>query len=205
MVASKSGAQGICIPYQPNFQHRKEMTMFVELKQLLAARSLTITVAMLSNDQMRVNVVPNSSPDDKKANEKIGYSHKEVASIPEEAINALTTPVSITGTAEEIDANLPTVLSKYVESHAQLQESFSRASTEISEAVKAIDERNKVKKEKDKAAKKEDRSKAETETKKDEDLLPLWAAGSAQPNSKPDSNNDVQSSLVTQPAEAAQS
>lgn len=96
--------------------------MFVELKQLLAVRSLTITVAMLSNDQMRVNVVPNSSPDDKKANEKIGYSHKEVAPIPEEAINALTTPVSITGTFEEIDANLPTILSKYVESHAQLQE-----------------------------------------------------------------------------------
>src|SRR6185312_17079601 len=128
--------------------------MFAELKQLLAIRSLTITVAALDNEQIRVNVVPHTRPDDKKINEQISYSHKsEVASVPEEAVKALTTPISITGTAEEIDEKFPGILTTYVESHVGLQNSFDRASSEISAAVKAIDERNKAKT-KDKQAKK---------------------------------------------------
>jgi PRTRC genetic system protein E len=149
--------------------------MFVELKGLLAHRSLTITAAMLPDNEIRVNVVPSSSPEDKKANEKISYSHRdEVAAIPEQAIQALTTPVSITGTPEEIDANLPAVLSQYVESHVRLQDSLNRASAEIIEAVKAIEERNKAKKEKEKAGKKDDKNKAEEPKKKADDTLPLW-------------------------------
>ena len=65
--------------------------MFTELKTLLARRSLTITVAALAEDQIRVNVVPHSLPEDTKANEQIKYSHKdEVAAIPNDAIKALT-------------------------------------------------------------------------------------------------------------------
>jgi PRTRC genetic system protein E len=119
--------------------------MFQELKPLLEKHSLTITIALLDNEQIRLNVVPHSRPEDKKVNEQISYSHKsEVASVPDEAVKALTTPVSITGTAEEIDEKLPTVLSRYVESHVQLQNSFDRAGSEIAEAVKAIDDRNKA-------------------------------------------------------------
>lgn len=117
--------------------------MFTELKKLIAKRSLTITVAVLDNEQIRVNVVPHARPDDNKVNEQIKYSNKsEVESVPEEAIKALTTPISITGTGEEIDAKFPAILSQYVESHVQLQETLDRASSEIAEAVKAIDERN---------------------------------------------------------------
>jgi PRTRC genetic system protein E len=153
---------------------RPGVKMFTELNQLLAKRSLTITVALLDNGQIRVNVVPHVRPEDSKINEQIKYSNKsEVASVPEEAIKALTTPISITGTAEEIDAKFPALLSQYVESHVQLQETFDRASSEIADAVKAIDERNKAKT-KDKTVKKEGKSKSEEPKPKTDETLPLW-------------------------------
>jgi PRTRC genetic system protein E len=93
-----------------------------------------------------VNVIPHSRPEDTKVNEQIKYTHKdEVGAIPDSAIKALTTPISLMGTAEEIDAKLSDVLLQFVESHTQLQATFDRANTEISDAVKAIDERNKNK------------------------------------------------------------
>jgi PRTRC genetic system protein E len=166
--------------------------MFTELKKLLAIRSLTITVSVLENEQIRVNVVPHARTDDSKANDQIKYSHKsEVTAVPDEAIKALTTPISITGTAEEIDAKFPALLSHYVESHVQLQETLDRASSEIAEAVKAIDERNKAKT-KDKTVKKEEKSKSEEPKPKAADTLPLWwtdksvaPPGTTQPESAP--------------------
>src|ERR1041385_7172028 len=148
--------------------------MFTELRKLLANRSLTITVALLDNSQIRVNVVPHVRPEDSKINEQIKYSNKsEVASVPEEAIKALTTPISIMGTAEEIDAKFPAILCAYVESHLQLQETLDRASSEIAEAVKAIDERNKSKANA-KTVKKEEKSKREEPKPKADETLPLW-------------------------------
>lgn len=148
--------------------------MFTELKQLLARRSLTITVAALDNEHLRVNIVPHSLPEDQKVNDQIKYTHKnEVATVPDEAIKALTTPLSITGTAEEIDAQFPAILSQYVESHVNLQQALDRASSQISEAVKAIEERNKAKS-KEKSAKKEDKGKVEEAKSKPDQTLPLW-------------------------------
>src|SRR3954454_13539086 len=188
--------------------------MFTELKQLLAKRSLTITVALLDNGQIRVNVVPHVRPEDSKINEQIKYSIKsEVASVPEEAIKALTTPISITGTAEEIDAKFPAILSQYVESHVQLQEMLDRASSEITEAVKAIDERNKAKS-KDKTVKKEEKSKSEEPKPKADETLPLWwtdksaAAPGTQPQPAPtaiaDAATPTPQTLLTQSAEVTQ-
>ena len=154
--------------------------MFKELQSLLAKRSLTITVAALNGDEIRVNVIPHSRPEDTKANEQIKYSHKdEVAAIPDAAVKALTTPISLTGKAEEIDAKLPDVMLKFAESHGQLQATFDRASTEISDAVKAIDERNKTKsKAKTVGAKTEQKEdpklKPEDGKPKTEETLPLW-------------------------------
>jgi len=148
--------------------------VFTELKKLIAKRSLTITVAVLENEQIRVNVVPHVRLADSKVNEQIKYSNKsEVASVPEEAIKALTTSLSITGTAEEIDAKFPAILCEYVESHVQLQETLDRASSEIAEAVKAIDERNKSKANA-KTIKKEEKSKTEEPKPKGDQTLPLW-------------------------------
>ena len=143
--------------------------MFAELYPLLAQRSLTITIAALREGQIRVNVIPHSRPEDTKVNEQITYSHKdEVARIPDAAIKALTMPISLTGTAEEIDLRLPSVLLDFVESHVRLQSSFDRASAEIAEAVKAIDERNKAKS-KSKAANSKNDSKADANLKSEGD------------------------------------
>jgi PRTRC genetic system protein E len=148
--------------------------MFTELRKLLTKRSLTITVAVLENEQIRVNVVPHARQEDSKVNDQIKCSNKsEVASVPEDAIKALTTPISITGTAEEIDERFPAILSQYVESHVRLQETLDRASSEIAEAVKAIDQRNKATA-KDKTAKKEEKTKSEEPKPKVDETLPLW-------------------------------
>jgi PRTRC genetic system protein E len=154
--------------------------MFTEIQSLLAKRSLTITVAALGEEQIRVNVIPHPRPEDTKVNEQVKYSHKdEVAPIPDAAVKALTTPISLTGTAEEIDAQLSGVLLQFVESHTQLQATFDRASTEISDAVKAIDERNKNKSKTKaagaKAEQKEDpKAKPDDGKSKPEETLPLW-------------------------------
>lgn len=161
--------------------------MFKELQPLLAKRSLTITVAPLGEEQIRVNVIPHSRPEDTKVNEPIKYSHKdEVVAIPDEAVKALTTPISLTGTAEEIDAKLSDVLLQFVECHGQLQATFDRACTEISEAVKAIDERNKNKsKAKTAGAKTEQeedpKAKPEDGKPETEQTLPLWWTDSSVP------------------------
>jgi PRTRC genetic system protein E len=161
--------------------------MFKELQPLLAKRSLTITVAALGEEQIRVNVIPLSRPGDTKVNEQIKYSHKdEVIAIPDAAVKALTTPISLTGTAEEIDAKLSDVLLQFVESHGQLQATFDRACTEISDAVKAIDERNKNKsKAKTVSAKTEQKEdpkpKPEDGKPKTEETLPLWWTDSSVP------------------------
>ena len=189
--------------------------VFTELKKLLMKRSLTITVAVLDNEQIRVNVVPHACLADGKVNEQIKYSNKsEVASVPEEAIKALTTPISITGTAEEIDAKFPALLSQYVESHVQLQETFDRASSEIAAAVKAIDERNKTKA-KDKTVKKEEKSKSEEPQPKADETLPLWwtdkaAAAPGNPQQQPaastvvEAANPASQTLLNQNAEVTQ-
>jgi PRTRC genetic system protein E len=188
--------------------------VFSELKRLIAKRSLTITVAVLDDEQIRVNVVPHAQLADSKVNEQIKYSNKsEVASVPEEAIKALTTPISITGTAEEIDAKFPAILCEYVESHLQLQETLDRASSEIAEAVKAIDERNKAKT-KDKTAKNEEKSKSEEPKPKADETLPLWwtdksaAAPGAQPQLAPtavvDAANPASQARLSQSSEVTQ-
>lgn len=126
--------------------------MFTELMPLIKNRPLTITVAVEGDSRLRLNIVPKPLEKDKGANSKIGSIHsKEVAPIPSEAIHALTTPLSITGTPEEVDAGLAEALTKYAASHQTLQQSFDSAAANIAEAVKAIDERERIKKEKDKA------------------------------------------------------
>jgi PRTRC genetic system protein E len=159
--------------------------MFQELKPLLANRSLTITVVALDQEQIRVNVIPHSHPGDNKVNELIKYSHKdEVAPIPDAAMKALTTPISLAGTAEEIDAKLSAVLLSFAESHRSLQNTFDRAGAEIAEAVKAIDERNKNKSKtktagQNQGAKEDLKSKPDEGKSKSSETLPLWWTTSA--------------------------
>jgi PRTRC genetic system protein E len=74
--------------------------MFVELMPLLAGRTVMITVARENDKMLRVNVIPKKARDDENP--------------------ALTTPLSYTGTPEELDAELGKHLASYGESHTQL-------------------------------------------------------------------------------------
>jgi PRTRC genetic system protein E len=129
--------------------------MFQQLVPLLRQRSVLLTVTLVEDDHVRVNVIP-----------------KKLA---EGENNALTTPMSFTGTAEELDAELPVAISSFVASHLQLKNTLEKAKEEMASAVKAAQEeaRNKAKNAKkgnDTAAKatateKKDAEKKEEETK----------------------------------------
>ena len=129
--------------------------MFQQLVPLLRHRSVLLTVTLVEDDQVRVNVMPKKLADGENT--------------------ALTTPMSFTGTAAELDAELPTALVSYVASHLELKNTLTRAKEEMDAAGKAAQEeaRNKakaVKKGNDTAAKatateKKDAEKKEEETK----------------------------------------
>jgi PRTRC genetic system protein E len=176
--------------------------MFTELMPLIKNRPLTITVSVEGESRVRLNVVPKPIAKDKAANGKIGHTHsKEVAAIPDQAIQALTTPLSITGTPEEVDAGLAETLTKFAESHKSLQQSFDAAAAAIADAVKAIDDRERVKKEKEKAEKATKKpssspAKAEETKQPEADLPPLFttpaatsAAASDSTPAAPEANN----------------
>lgn len=118
--------------------------MFKQLLPFVAARPLTITIAGVEDGKIRLNIVPHSMEKDRQINEKITHANRdEIAAVPESAIQALTTPLSVVGTPEELDTDLPALLTRFVEQHASLQQSVDRASQEISEAVKAVEDRKK--------------------------------------------------------------
>ncbi len=159
--------------------------MFTQLMPLIQNRPVTLTVAAISPTQIRVNVVPQPSDKDKKANAAIGHSHaKEVGVIPDEALQGLTTPLCLTGTPEEIDAQLVATLTGFTALHAGLQKSFDEAAATIKQACSAIDERDRVKKDKGKAAstpKSSDGKKDEEKKSAEENALPLLFTTEAQP------------------------
>lgn len=96
--------------------------MFVELIPLLKDRTLLITVARV-DERLKVNVIP--------------------AKVKEGEDQALATPLSFTGSAEELDAELGRHLASYVESHLELGSTLAEAKAEMDAAAKAA--RHKVK------------------------------------------------------------
>jgi PRTRC genetic system protein E len=96
--------------------------VFVELMPLLKERTLLITVARL-DEQLKVNVIPTKA---KEGDDQ-----------------ALTTPLSYTGSPEELDAELGKHLASYVDSHFQLGSTLAEAKAEMDAAAKAA--RQKVK------------------------------------------------------------
>ena len=73
--------------------------MFIELMPLLAGRTVLITVAKVDDKTLRVNVIPTQAKADENP--------------------ALTTPLTFTGSPEELDAELGQHLAGYVQSHQQ--------------------------------------------------------------------------------------
>jgi PRTRC genetic system protein E len=169
---------------------------------LIESRPLSITVAVLTGGLIRVNVVPQILEKDSKVNDKVGYSYKDkIAKIPESAINALTTPVSLTGTPEEIDESLPQALTDFAQSHVRLQNTVDDARKEIAEAVKAAEERDKTKT-RTKSASAGTTDKQESKKSGADELLPLWCASSSKAaDASPNNDKAVQPELspVAQP------
>ena len=101
--------------------------MFQQLVPLLRQRSVLLTVTSLEDDQIRVNVIPKKLKDGENS--------------------ALTTPMSFTGTADELDAQLPDAIVSFVASHLELRNTLARAREEMDTAAKTAQEeaRNKAK------------------------------------------------------------
>ena len=97
--------------------------MFVELMPLLKERTLLITVARV-DQKVKVNVIP--------ARVKEGEDH------------ALTTPLSFTGSAEELDSELGRHLASYVDSHLALGSTLAEAKAEMDAAARAVRQKMKT-------------------------------------------------------------
>ena len=96
--------------------------MFIELVPLLKDRTVLITVATIDG-KLKVNLIP--------------------AKAKEGEEQALTTPLSFTGSAEELDAELGSHLASYVHSHVELRNTLAEVKAEMDAAAKAT--RQKVK------------------------------------------------------------
>lgn len=106
--------------------------MFTELMPLLRKRGLLLTISLVEGDTIRATVVP------QKASETDD--------------SAITTPLAITGTAEELDGDLPQQLVEFVGAHLQLQSTLASAKAEMDVAAKAAREDARKKSSKSSAA-----------------------------------------------------
>ena len=106
--------------------------MFIELMPLLACRTVLITVAKVDDKTLRVNVIPTQAKPDENA--------------------ALTTPLTYTGSPEELDAELGKHLAGYVQTHQQTASTLAEAKATMEAAAKAAQEEAKRKAEERKKA-----------------------------------------------------
>ena len=91
--------------------------MFKELLPVLRDRAVLLTVTLVETDQIRVNIVPKKVKDGDN--------------------DALTTPLSVTGTAEDLDAELSKTVVGFVGSHLQMKNTLEKAKAEMDAASKA--------------------------------------------------------------------
>jgi PRTRC genetic system protein E len=90
--------------------------MFKELAPVLRDRAVLLTVTLVDADQIRVNIVPKKLKDGDN--------------------DALTTPLSVTGTAEELDAELSKTIVGFVGAHLQMKNTLEKAKAEMDAASK---------------------------------------------------------------------
>ena len=106
--------------------------MFVELMPLLAGRTVLITVAKVDDKSLRVNVIPTLAKADDNP--------------------ALTTPLTFTGSPQELDAELGKHLAGYVQTYTQTASTLAEAKATMEAAAKAAQEEAKRKAEERKKA-----------------------------------------------------
>src|ERR1700733_14681615 len=100
--------------------------MFKELAPYLRQRAVLLTVTRLEDDQISVNIIPKKLRDSENT--------------------ALTTPFKLTGTAEELDRDLPSSIVDFVAGHLQLKNTLDRAKAEMDAAGKAAQAEARAKK-----------------------------------------------------------
>jgi PRTRC genetic system protein E len=100
--------------------------MFKELAPYLRQRAVLLTVTRLEDDQISVNIIPKK--------------------LKEGENTALTTPFKLTGTAEELDRDLPSSIVDFVAAHLQLKSTLERAKAEMDAAGKAAQAEARAKK-----------------------------------------------------------
>lgn len=130
--------------------------MFTELEPLLADRTLLLTLSAAPGGAIRVNVIP------KCRNETDG------------AEKALATPLSVTGTAAELDREFPAQLTGYAQSILetnstlnQIREAHKAAVKELeAENKKALDAKRKTNTSSKPVTKPDDQADAKDDTKK---------------------------------------
>src|SRR5437773_597814 len=112
----------------PTFNEgRRVDTVFTELMPLLRQRAVMITISDVGEGLLRVNIIPRKLEGSSEDN------------------TALTTPLSITGKAEELDRELPGQLATFTESIARTGSNLDELKTQHAAAVKALEAENKKK------------------------------------------------------------
>ncbi len=138
--------------------------MFIELMPLLAGRTVLITVAKVDDKTLRVNVIPAQAKADENP--------------------ALTTPLTYTGSPEELDAELGKHLAGYVQTHQQTASTLAEAKATMEAAAKATQEEGKRKAEERKKATQKPHDKG-TNTTAAEPVSTAPSASSALPDVAP--------------------
>ncbi len=99
--------------------------LFSQLAPLLSHRAVLMTVSKLDRDVVQVNFCPGQVKDSEN--------------------QALTTPLCVTGTAEELDQDLVPQIIGFVSAHVKLNSNLAQIQLEVEEAEKAAREEAKKK------------------------------------------------------------
>lgn len=94
--------------------------MFVELMPIIRKRNVLLTISLVQGDTIRTTFVP----------QKLAESDD----------NAISTPLAITGTAEELDREIPKQLLEFVNAHLEMQSTLATAKAEMDAVAKAARE-----------------------------------------------------------------
>src|SRR5580698_3090586 len=108
------------LPTADNTQLERR-TMFVELLPILRSRSVMLTLALVNDKAIRVNVIP------KRLKES------------DSGDDALTTPLTVTGTPDELDREFAGQLVGFTEAFVKLGSNLAEIETAHTTAVKAVE------------------------------------------------------------------
>jgi PRTRC genetic system protein E len=95
--------------------------MFVELLPILRNRSVMLTLALVNDKTIRVNVIPKRLKDSDSGDD------------------ALTTPLTVTGTPDELDREFAGQLTGFTEAFVKLGSNLAEIETAHTTAIKAVE------------------------------------------------------------------